>query len=199
MSPAHVARFCFTVSISLRHVPEMLGKNKNTQSLFDTVLSRCVYCVGTNMEKVVAASAFVVIAGAYCELKKKRRKRPRWWIRSFLARRDSEGAYNSLMRDLRLQSGFDNFVRMTAADFELLLNLIGPEITKSRSCRLPISPGEMLAATLRYLATGDSYSSIMYLHRISKASISRFIPVVCKAIVSSLKDYIQVNKFKFIP
>ncbi|KAK9877665.1 hypothetical protein WA026_019336 [Henosepilachna vigintioctopunctata] len=84
------------------------------------------------MENVVAASAFVVIAGAYCELKKKRRKRPRWWVRSFLAKRDSEGAYNSLMRDLRLQSGFDNFVRMTAADFELLLNLIGPEITKTR-------------------------------------------------------------------
>ena len=149
------------------------------------------------MENVVAASAFVVFAGAYCELKKKRRKHPRWWIRSFLTRRDSEGAYNSLMRDLRLQSGFDNFVRMTAADFEFLLNLIGPEITKSRSCRLPISPGEMLAATLRYLATGDSYSSIMYLHRISKASISRFIPVVCKAIVASLKDYIPQNRLLF--
>lgn len=138
-------------------------------------------------------SAFVVMAGAYYEMLKKRRKRPRWWIRSFLARRNSEGAFNSLMRDLCLQSGYENFVRMTASDFEVLLNLVGPDIIKSRKCREAISPGEMLATTLRFLATGDSYSSLMYLHRISKSAISKFIPDVCKAIVKALRDCIKVR------
>lgn len=97
------------------------------------------------------------------------------------------------MRDLRLQSGYENFVRMTASDFEFVLNLVGPEITKTRKCRELISPGEMLATTLRFLATGDSYSSLMYLHRISKSAISRFIPEVCKAIVAALRDCIKVR------
>ncbi|KAG5882128.1 hypothetical protein JTB14_033859 [Gonioctena quinquepunctata] len=52
----------------------------------------------------------------------------------------------------------------------------------------------MLATTLRFLATGDSYSSLMYLHIISKSAISRFIPEVCKAIVSALRDCIKVPK-----
>lgn len=141
----------------------------------------------------LAISAFVVMSGAYYKLIKKKRKRPRWWVRSFLAKRQLEGANNSLMRDLRLQSGFENFVRMTASDYEYLLNLVGPYIAKNRRCREPISPGEMLATTLRFLATGDSYSSLMYLHRISKSSISRFIPEVCKAIVSALSDCIKVR------
>lgn len=72
---------------------------------------------------------------------------------SFLAERQSEGAYSSLMRDLHLQSGFKNFVRMTPENFEFLLNLIGPEFAKTRSYRMPISPGEILAANLIYLAT----------------------------------------------
>lgn len=141
----------------------------------------------------IAASAFIIMAGAYNELRRKRRKRPRWWIRTFLAKRPSEGAFNSLMRDLREQSGFENFLRMTFYDFEFLLDLIVPEIEKNSNCRKPIPPGEMLATTLRFLATGDSYSSLMYLHRISKSTISRFIPVVCKAIVVALKSYIQVR------
>lgn len=109
----------------------------------------------------LAASAFVVMAGAYYGLKKKRRKRPKWWVRSFLAERQSEGAYSSLMRDLHLQSGFKNFLRMTPENFKFLLNLIGPEFAKTRSYRMPISPGKILAANLLYLATGDSCSSSM--------------------------------------
>ena len=42
--------------------------------------------------------------------------------------------------------------------------------------------------TLRYLATGESFSSLQFQFRISKSTISLFIPEVCEAIYESLKD-----------
>jgi hypothetical protein len=50
---------------------------------------------------------------------------------------------------------------MTAADFELLINLVGPKIVKMDTrfrAAVPVQKG--LAVTLRFLATGDSYSSL---------------------------------------
>ena len=54
--------------------------------------------------------------------------------------------------------------------------------------RLPISPEEKLAVTLRFLATGESYESLMYQFRIHRTTIGRFVPTVCKAIYSCLQD-----------
>lgn len=50
-----------------------------------------------------------------------------------------------------------------------------------------------LAVTLRYLATGDSYTTLMYLFHISKQSISKIIPEVCKSIIDALKEYVKVR------
>ena len=44
--------------------------------------------------------------------------------------------------------------------------------------RKPLRVAEKLACTLRFLATGESYSSLQYQFRISKWSISLFIPQV---------------------
>ena len=54
--------------------------------------------------------------------------------------------------------------------------------------RQPIPPGERLAVTLRYLATGESFSSLQYQFRISASALSILIPEVCQAIYQVLKD-----------
>ena len=41
--------------------------------------------------------------------------------------------------------------------------------------RTPISPGERLAVTLRYLATGETFSSLESQFRISRTAISEII------------------------
>ena len=64
-----------------------------------------------------------------------------------------------------------------------------PKITKkiTRFC-LPISPEGMLAITLQFLATGETYKSLMYQYRVSQVSISRFVPEVCQVIIESFME-----------
>jgi len=52
----------------------------------------------------------------------------------------------------------------------------------------PISAAEYLAVTLRFLATGESYSTLEFQFRISKSTLSNMIPFVCKVICTVLKD-----------
>ncbi|CAH1992094.1 unnamed protein product [Acanthoscelides obtectus] len=51
-----------------------------------------------------------------------------------------------------------------------------------------ITVQERLAVTVRFLATGDSDSSLQYRFRISKQPI---IPEVCEALIEDLKENIQ--------
>ena len=68
---------------------------------------------------------------------------------------------------------FRNFTRMTASDFELLQQLIGPSIKKQdTNMREAIPISTRLAVTLRFLATGDSYHIFMYIFCISLPTIS---------------------------
>lgn len=89
---------------------------------------------------------------------------------------------------------FENFCRMKTTDFELLLNKIAPTISKKdTSFREAVPAAERLLLTLRFLASGDSYTSLMYTFKISKQLISKVVPEVCAALVEVLSDYIKVN------
>ena len=48
------------------------------------------------------------------------------------------------------------------------------------------------ALTLRFLATGDSYTSLQYLFRVSKQSIGQIIPEVCAALIQELREHVKV-------
>lgn len=54
--------------------------------------------------------------------------------------------------------------------------------------RSPISAGERLSVTLRFLATGESFASLQYQFRISASTLSLIIPEVCDAIFKVLQD-----------
>ena len=55
--------------------------------------------------------------------------------------------------------------------------------------RQPIPPGERMAVmTLRFLATGESFSSLQYQFRISASSLSFIVPEACQAVFQVLKD-----------
>lgn len=95
----------------------------------------------------------------------------------------------------RGNGSFKNFARMTSADFENLINIVGHKIKKQdTNFRNAIPVKERLAITLRFLASGDSFHSLMYLFRVSKQSISSIIPEVCEALISGLHTYVKVYK-----
>nr|CAH7742406.1 unnamed protein product [Callosobruchus chinensis] len=66
---------------------------------------------------------------------------------------------------------------MSRNNFETLLEMVRPTIEKSDTRFREAIPAEVrLAITLRFLATGDSFASLMYLFRVSKQSISALVP-----------------------
>ncbi|CAH2095128.1 unnamed protein product [Euphydryas editha] len=85
---------------------------------------------------------------------------------------------------------------MSNEDFENLLQLIIPYIQREdTNYQLSISPRMRLIITLRFLATGDSYKSLMYLFEVSFSTISLIVPEdVCEAISTVLEDHIKVPK-----
>ena len=89
--------------------------------------------------------------------------------------------------------GFRNFTRLTPSDFEELLQLLGRKIKKQENrFREIIPPSLRLAVTLRYLASGESFTSLMYTFRISKQAVSQIVREVCEAIIQSLKGFVKV-------
>lgn len=61
--------------------------------------------------------------------------------------------------------------------------------------RESISPEERLIATLRYLATGQSYESLKFSTGIAPQTLGYIIPETCMAICRNLRNYMQVSIF----
>jgi len=71
---------------------------------------------------------------------------------------------------------FINFCRMSAEDFEYLLNKFGPIIKKQDiNTRKAIPIQDRLAVTLRFLATGNSFTNLSYLFKYSNQIISNIV------------------------
>lgn len=143
-----------------------------------------------------AALAFATMTMIFLRMKKRRSKaRRRWWSRKIFRTRSQYG--NNLLRDMIVEPCEDtirNFTRMTTQDFEHLMSLVDFKVRKmDTNMREAITVKERLTLCLRFLATGDSYSSLQYLFKISKSAISRIIPEVCDALIESLQDYVKVK------
>ena len=123
----------------------------------------------------------------------RRRRRRRFWVKPWVSsdRRLQFGAFDNLLEELRLDDSqaFVNFIRLPMEIFDELLHRVTPLIEKQvTNYRRPISPGLRLATTLRHMASGDKYPSLLYNFRVSKASLCNIVPEVCQAIVTVLAD-----------
>ncbi len=86
-------------------------------------------------------------------------------------------------------AAFKNFVRVKQARFREFLNRLGPAIAKKDTFdRKALHPGLRLAITLRFLATGDSYHSLMYGFRVAHNTISCIALEVCSAIIEEYQE-----------
>lgn len=125
------------------------------------------------------------------EVRKRKRKPRSMWMSEYLKRRNY-----GILNDLELNENllFKNFTRMSKENFDTLLNIVRPKIEKNNTYfRDAVPPEIRLAICLRYLATGDSFTSLMYLFRVSKQVISSMLPEVLKAIIEGLKEFVKVS------
>lgn len=120
-----------------------------------------------------------------------RARRPRTiWCREWLTRRSMHGDFHHLLQELNREDtkGYKNFLRIKPELFGEMVDRLTPILAKKATrMREPLSVGLKLAVTLRFLASGDSYTSLQYSFRVSKTAICRFVPKVCQAIIDIYK------------
>ena len=98
----------------------------------------------------------------YKRRKKKRlmKYKKRFWVLEIFQEREDKGEFHSLVKQLMLVDHelFFKMFRLMPTQFETLLALVAPKITKANTRVGVISPAERLSVTLRYLATGYGYA-----------------------------------------
>ncbi|KYN06577.1 Putative nuclease HARBI1 [Cyphomyrmex costatus] len=119
---------------------------------------------------------------------KKNYRKKRYWVHPIFKERYNHGFYHAIFPVITLEeTRFRNYFRMTPTQFENLLSLVAPFITKQTVIREPISAAERLCLTIRFLASGDSMSSISYQYLIGLTTISNIIEETCHIIWTCLQ------------
>ena len=105
--------------------------------------------------------------------------------------RDVKGEYGLLVRDSQLYDEEMSFTyfRMMPKIFEILLGLVAPVIKKkSTKMREPIIVDQRLSVTLRYLTTGNTYTTISNNYRMSPTTVGRIVCETCNVTWEKLKE-----------
>ncbi|XP_069605140.1 uncharacterized protein [Ranitomeya imitator] len=115
-------------------------------------------------------------------------RRRRLWIHPINALRMTQGVYSTLYMELRQNpEKFYNYLRMRQDHFDVLLEQVGDDIQRQDTCmRSAFTPAERLMVTLRFLATGESLTSLYYQFRLGILTISGIVKVTCLAIWDAL-------------
>jgi len=120
-------------------------------------------------------------------------KQRQLWVRPIFTvhRRFLQGDNENLAKEMELdETKFRNYFRMDLIKLKKLLELVGPLITKQSIVREPILPETRLHITLRYLASGDSMTSLSYAFRVAHNTISKIIVETCNIIWNILKEIV---------
>ncbi|XP_044750572.1 protein ALP1-like [Coccinella septempunctata] len=118
------------------------------------------------------------------------------WAKEWYQNR-AKFSHSGLMKELRISApdDFKNFLRMDGKTYDELLNKVRPYIEKQDTVmRKAITTNERLSATLRFLASGQSFEDLKFLTAISPQSLGTIIIETCHIINEVLKEYIQVPK-----
>nr|XP_037270205.1 uncharacterized protein LOC119161795 [Rhipicephalus microplus] len=131
---------------------------------------------------------------------REQRQPRRWWIRPVFLARKQEGLYHTAMK--RMREGdhefFFKFYRMTPALFDVLLRFVAQDLTKIHVSRETLEPGERLAITLSYLASGQDIPSVALAYRVGIETARLCIDETCEAIWERLKDHVMKGTFSIV-
>ena len=99
-----------------------------------------------------------------------------------------KGEYRTLVQEMMLfdDEYFCKMFPMFPSKFEHLFTLVGAELERDNTRREAISPGERLCVTLRFLTSGDSFTSIACSYRMSSVTVGRIVKNTCKVLWETL-------------
>ena len=122
---------------------------------------------------------------------RRRRRSQDPWVMPWILQREDRGCYRTLLDELITTDipGYRNFVRMPPAVFDRIQERIAHRLRKEETnWRKPLQVGLKLAATLRHLSTGESYTSLHYQWRVGRTTMVKFVPEVCRAILAEFQE-----------
>ncbi|XP_044146957.1 protein ANTAGONIST OF LIKE HETEROCHROMATIN PROTEIN 1-like [Bufo gargarizans] len=142
--------------------------------------------------------AAIVSAILLLRLRRRRESRRRFWVHPVIANRQERGQFWALYETLRAhEDKFWAYTRMSITSFDELLGLLGTHLQRQDTfMRDSIPPAERLIITLRYLATGQSLTSLHYAFQIGKSTASVIVRETCSTIWQVLHAVVmgQPNK-----
>ncbi|XP_036147861.1 protein ALP1-like isoform X2 [Monomorium pharaonis] len=134
--------------------------------------------------------------------KKKQYKKKKYWIAPILNIRETSGFFNAVFPTLRLEDlRFHNYLRMSATQLENLLQIVGADLYKQYVIREPIETAQRLVLTLRFLASGDSITSMSYQYLVGITTAANIIYETCEAIWKNMQPIVlpsKINEEKWI-
>ena len=126
---------------------------------------------------------------------KKQKYAKRFWVRQIFKERQTKGEFHILVKELLLidHELFFKMFRLLPAQLEILLGWVAPKIIKANTRDGVISPQERLCVTLRFLASGDAYSTISASYRMGQTTVGKIIAETTNAIWDALVENGYLN------
>ncbi|KAM4045383.1 uncharacterized protein ACNLHF_009211 [Anomaloglossus baeobatrachus] len=117
-------------------------------------------------------------------------RRNRLWVHPLIMMRPMHGNFHTLFLELRhYPDKFFSYCRLTVESFDYLLNILRPHLQHQDTwMRLSISPEERFMATLRFLATGQSFSALHFDFLLGRSTIAVIVRHTCDMIWQHLKE-----------
>ncbi|XP_063220563.1 uncharacterized protein LOC134537203 [Bacillus rossius redtenbacheri] len=114
----------------------------------------------------------------------------RAWIHDYNVQRTTDGEFVRVYKELRNHSDkFYNYLRMSKELFDLLFFKVQKFLHHvTTNFRETISAEQRLVITCRYLASGESFSSLALRFKMGKTTIAEIVHDTCRVIWDILKD-----------
>jgi hypothetical protein len=151
------------------------------------------------IDEVIDAAILVLSEELREIVREKGRKRGRKCI-NWIARRESLGVANCLFRELSSEDPqeYRKRMRLSVEKFGELLRLVESYISKTDTVMKAAIPARLkLEVTLRFLASGDFFSSLALLFRIPSCTISRIDAVATQCYRNRLDLRYKYNTRKY--
>ncbi|KAM4050541.1 uncharacterized protein ACNLHF_016820 isoform 1-T2 [Anomaloglossus baeobatrachus] len=134
---------------------------------------------------------FLLAVVSLLRLRRRQERRKKMLERSLMMERVDKRHFFTLYSNLRrYPDRFVSFCRIPIIAFDRLLTILSPDLSYT-IIRKSISAEERLLITLRFLATGESYSSLHLQFRVDKATISEIVRYTCNVIWQKLQPIVM--------